>query len=40
MLRIVLDKHSEIGTLGKEVLKVFADLNNLVDGIFQLVLPR
>ena len=36
---IVLNKHSEISTFCKEVLKVFADLNYLVDGIFQLCFP-
>ena len=37
---MVLNKHSEICTLCKEVLKVFALLDYLIYGIFQLCFPR
>ena len=39
MLRIVFNKHAEIGTLGKEVLKIFADFDYLIYREFQLCLP-
>ena len=40
ILCVVLIKYAEICALGKEVLKVFADLDSLIYCIFQFRFPR
>ena len=37
---IVVNQYAEISTLCKEILKILADLDNLVNGSFKLFFPR
>ena len=40
MVGIVVNQYAEIGALRKEILKVLADLDNLVNCSFKLFFPR
>ena len=40
MIGIVVRQYPEISALRKEIIKVLADLDNLVNGSFKLFLPR